>query len=356
MSARSNDGTRGQALDERHVAVLHEIIRAHIRSGEPIGSQAVARAARLGLSSASIRSVMAELEESGLLVQPHRSAGRVPTDRAYRVYVDSMIGQPRVALSQASTIDRALHDSRGEVAELLGEASRQLSRLSQQVGVVLAPDLGRTVVEHLEFVRLEGRRVVAILVSPSGLVHNRILRIDDAPRQDELDRIGRYLSDEFGGMTLPQMREALRERLLVDRAAYDRLVSASLELGRRTVEVDGGEAEVFVEGASNLLDIPEFAEPGALRGLLRALEEKSTLIDLLGQVLAGEGVQVVIGEENPLSDMAGCSLVASTYGTPERPMGTVGIVGPTRMSYRRAIALVDYLSRVLSNLLSQTEN
>jgi heat-inducible transcriptional repressor len=356
MTAKTTGGLTGGALDERQAAVLMAIIRSHIRTGEPVGSLTAARGAGLTLSPASIRSIMAELEESGLLSQPHTSAGRVPTDRAYRVYVDEMIGEPQVVATQASSIERALRGRQGEVAELLNEASRQLSLFSNQVGLVLAPDLSRTVVEHLEFVRLDEARVVAILVSRSGLVHNRILQVERAPDQQELERVGRYLSDEFRGLTLPEIRDALRQRLWVERAAYDRLTAASLELGRRAVEAEGPGAEIFVEGASNLLMLPEFADPGALRGLFRALEEKSLLIDLLSQMLEGGGVRVVIGEENPLSDLARCSLVASSYGSPERPMGTVGIVGPTRMRYSRAIALVDYLARVLTRLLSNTEN
>jgi heat-inducible transcriptional repressor len=197
---------------------------------------------------------------------------------------------------------------------------------------------------------------VAILVGRAGLVHNRILELDRVPDQDELERIGRYLSDEFGGMPLERMRDALRQRLREERAIYDRLVAASLDLGHKAVEAEASAGELFVEGASNLLHLPEFADLDVVRTLFRALEEKRVLIDLLGRVLEGEGIQVVIGEENPLSDLARCSLVASNYGSAERPMGTVGIVGPTRMEYPRAMALVSYLAGALSRLLVNTEN
>jgi heat-inducible transcriptional repressor len=299
---------------------------------------------------------MAELEECGMLAQPHRSAGRIPTDRAYRHLVDHLIGEPQVAPAQARAIDRALEQSRGEVAELLVQASRQLSLGSRQVGLVMAPDLRRVIVEHLEFVRLDARRVVAILVARSGLVHNRILEPEPVPDQAELDRIGRYLSDEFGGMSLPRMRAALRRRLKEQRAIYDQLVQASLALAREAVDVEQDGAEVFVEGASNLLRLPEFSDLDELRVLFRALEEKKVLIDLLGHVLEGAGSRVMIGGENPLSGLARCSLVASTYGSSEGPMGTVGIVGPTRMEYPRAIALVNYLARALTRILSRKDN
>ena len=343
------------APESRQAEVLREVVRQHIRSGEPIGSAAVTRGARLGLSPASVRSVMAELEERGLLCRPHASAGRIPTDRAYRLYVDSLQPRPRMAPTEAHAIEQALAGSRGELGELFVEASRQLSRFSQQVALVLAPDLDRIVVDHLELVRLDAQRVMAIVVARSGVVHNRILPVDEPLDPAELERIGRYLSTEFGGLTLPAMRAALERSLGQERAIYDRLLARSLELGRRAVEL-GHEAELFVEGASNLLSLPDFSDLEQLRALLRTLEDKRTLIDLLERLIESAGVQVVIGQENPLFDLTRCSLVASTYGAGGRVLGSVGIVGPIRMPYGRAMALVDHLSRVLSQMLSEPEN
>jgi len=343
-------------LDDRQAEVLKSVIREHILTGEPIGSKRVARGTRLDLSAASIRHVMAELEERGLLAQPHTSAGRVPTDQAYRLYVDQMIRKPRVGTSQAQEIDRALTRSRGEVADLLGEASRQLSYFSNQVGLVLAPDLERIIVEHLEFVRLDRHRVVAILVGRSGVVHNRILRVAEPLDQADFDRIGRYLSAEFGGQTLTEMRDRLSQRVRQDRATYDRLMVQSLQLAQQALDAGEPEGTIFVEGASNLLDTPEFADVDEARALLKTLEQKKTLIELLSRLLDRRGVQVVIGRENPTTDLSRCSLVTSAYGSGDRVMGTVGIVGPTRMEYDRAIALVEYLAQLLSRLLAAEGN
>jgi heat-inducible transcriptional repressor len=300
-------------LDARHAEVLREIVRHHIQTGEPIGSATVSRAVKLGLSAASIRQ------------------------------------------GQAAAIERALVESRGEIEELLGEASRQLSFFSHQVGLVLAPELRRLIVDQLEFVRLDARRVMAILVARSGVVHDRILDVSEPLEPQELERIGRHLTDELGGHTLPEMREILERRLREERAVYDRLMARSLELGRRALELQESEAELFVEGASNLLSPPEFSDLDLLRAVFRTLEDKRTLIDLLGRLLDSPGVRVVIGEENPLSELARCSLVASPYRAGERVMGTVGIVGPIRMPYGRAMALVDHLSRVLTRLLSPVD-
>jgi heat-inducible transcriptional repressor len=340
-------------LDPREREILKSIIQAHTLTGEPVGSRTLSRARGLDLSPATIRNIMADLEERGLLVQPHPSAGRVPTDRAYRLYVDRLMGEaPRMTAAQAQAIDQALLRSRGEIPELLSEASRQLSRFSKQVGVVLAPEFRRIVVEHLEFVRLEGPRVVAILVDRTGVVHNRILECEELLEQGELDRIGRYLSEQFGGRTLPEMRELLLLRMKEDSAAYDRLVTRSLEFGRRAVEGGDPGAGIFVEGASNLLGSPDFVDLRRMKHLLRTLEEKSRLVELLSLMLEGSGVQVIIGQESPVEALSDLSLVASTYRSGDRVMGTVGIVGPTRMEYARAIALVDHLARVLTRLLS----
>jgi heat-inducible transcriptional repressor len=261
-----------------------------------------------------------------------------------------------MAADQTLAINEALGGHQGEITELLEEASRQLSRLSNQVGVVLAPELRRIVVEHVEFVRLDLHRVVAILVGRSGVVHNRLLEVEEPLRQPELDRIGRYLSEEFRGLTLAEMRRTLERRMSEERAAYDRLVARSLDLGRRTVAADST-AELFVEGTANLLDHPEFsADPQPVQELMRAVEQKRTLIDLLGRVLEDEGLQVIIGDEHPQKDLARYSLVASTYGAGGQVIGTLGIVGPTRMEYAQAIALVEYLAQVLSRFFSRPDN
>jgi heat-inducible transcriptional repressor len=347
----TEDGTRDH-LTPREREVLKSVIRSHIVTGEPVGSKTVSEGASLDLSPATIRNVMSDLEERGLLNQPHTSAGRIPTDRAYRLYVDRLMGRPKMSAAHARAIDEAMLGSRGGISELLEEASRQLSRFSHQVGVVLAPELRRIVVEQLEFVRLGRRRVVAIVVGKSGLVHNRIFDLEEPIEQDELDTIGRQLSERYTGRTLPEMRAEIRERQSEAQVDYDRLLHKTLELGRRAAEGPPAGGEIFIEGTSNLLGSPDFTDLERMRSLLQTLEEKERLVDLLGRVLGEVGTRVVIGEENPMVDLADCSVIASSYGTDANVMGTVGIVGPTRMEYARAVALVDYLARVLSRLLS----
>ena len=339
-------------LGPRESEVLRSLIHAHLATGEPVGSKAVSRELGLELSPATIRNIMASLAERGMLSQPHTSAGRVPTDSAYRIYVDRLMDRPRIAASRARAIAEALERSTGEFDDLLTEASRQLAQLSTNVGVVMAPTVRRIVVQRLEFVRVHDRRVVAILIGRSGLVHHRILDVPEAFDQEELNRIARYLSDEFSGMTIPAMRQAVLARMREVRQAYDRLRSRGLDLGRRTLEGREGETEVFVDGAANLLSKPEFADVETLRALLRALEEKQRLVALLSRVLESQGAQVVIGQESLDADLTQCSVVASSYYAGRRVMGTVAIVGPKRMEYGKAVALVDCLATVLTRLLT----
>ncbi|MCP3982410.1 MAG: heat-inducible transcription repressor HrcA [bacterium] len=356
MAGKPQKTPAEKTLAARQVEVLRAIIRQHLVSGEPVASKSVLRGVKLDLSAASIRSVMAELEERGLLEQPHTSAGRVPTDTAYRLYVDEMI-RPRMTLQQAQAIDDALERSRGDVPEMLSEASRQLSQFSNQVGLVLSPEIQRVIVKHLEFVRLDAKRVVSILVAGSGVVYNRVLDVDEALTQGELDRIGRQLTEEICGRTLPEMRDLLMQRLSEDQAAYDQLLARALRLGQQAVSAEGLDPDVIVEGTANLIESPEFADLDVLRGLMRTLDEKKTLVGLLGRVLGGDGgPQVVIGEESHVSDLASCSLIASNYGVGDRVVGTVGIVGPRRMEYARTIALVDHLAQALSRMLFEADN
>ena len=343
-------------LAPREREILRALIHAHVLTGEPVGSRTVADSGRDVGSSATVRAAMGVLEERGLLAQPHTSAGRVPTDAAYRMFVDHLMGPVRIPAASAQQIDEALRSVGGEFEDLLAQASRMLSRFSSGVGLVVAPEIRKIVVERVEFARLGGRRVMAIVVGRSGVVHHRMLEVDSSIDQEELDRVSRYLNDEFRGMTLPRMREELLRRMTEERARLDLLVSRSLELGRQAVEVQDEDTEMFVEGTANLVDHPEFADVGRMRTLLFALDEKTRLVQLLGRVLDSGGVQVLIGSEAPDASLDGLSLVASRYRAGERALGSIGIVGPTRMSYVRAIALVDYLARRLTELLADPDS
>jgi heat-inducible transcriptional repressor len=300
---------------------------------------------------------MADLEEAGLLWQPHTSAGRVPTDRGYRFYVDSLLPPQRISSSDERVIRETLQGGAPELAELLERASRLLSRLSRNLGIVVAPGLSKTVLKHVEFLRLHGRRVLALFVSKSGALHNRVVELDENIPQEELTRMGNFLSERFSGKTLPQVRQELLRLMSEEKALYDRLLQRAMELGVWMFEQSEDlQAGVFIEGTSNLLARAgtEGLEP--MRDLFRAFEDKHHIVQVLNQCLTSEGVQVLIGSENPAPELRPMSLVMSSYRSGNNPVGTLGVVGPMRMEYARAVALVDAIARACTEALQERSN
>ena len=355
------DQPRDVTLDRRSQEVLEAVVESYIQKGEPVGSRVVSRLSSEGLSAATIRNVMAELEESELLTQPHTSAGRVPTDLGYRLYVDSLMKARRLRRDEEQMIESSLLSTPTELHDLFATVSRVLSRFSHHLGVVVSPHISRARLKETEFVRLGKGRILVIIVAVSGMIHNKIIETEGDHAQEKLDRIGRYLSDEFRGNTLTEIRDRILEMMGQEKALYDSLLRDALALGRASLEIEEekglGGGEVFVDGTSNLLSEPEFASINRLKGLFRTFEEKHELLRVLNSCLEVEqpGVKVLIGSENPHPDLAACTLVASSYGTGAGTLGTLGIIGPTRMEYARAIALVDSVARLFSDALVRYE-
>ncbi|HXI01620.1 MAG TPA: heat-inducible transcriptional repressor HrcA [Candidatus Saccharimonadales bacterium] len=345
-------------LGRREQQILYAIVEEHVSSGEPVSSRAISRKGPERISSATVRNTMADLEEQGLLEQPHASSGRVPTELGYRVYVDHLMRRGRVGSKDEEYIQRSLGQPVEEASEMFSQVSRVLSKVSRQVGVVVTPNLTSLRLKHIEFVRLGPRRVVAILVAASGMLHNKVIESDDEYTQEQLDRSGRYLTETFQGLTLPEIRERIRTMMSEERAAYDKMLRDALELGHASmsgVKGEGGVGQVFLDGASNLVVAPEFADVARLQGILRTLDERDSLMRLLTRCIeeGDPGVRVLIGSETDLPDLNLCTLIASTYGPDGSPRGALGVIGPTRMEYAKAVALVDYVSRFFGSLLTR---
>jgi heat-inducible transcriptional repressor len=341
-----------EALAERDRQILFAIVTDYIQSAEPVGSRTIARKYGLNLSPASVRNVMADLEEAGYLSQPHTSAGRIPTDKGFRAYVDSLEPRPLTRHEQERIRSRyqgAPHDS----VEVMRETSRVLSALSNLAGVVVAPRLESTRFRHIEFVRLKGRDILVVLVSDTGAVHNKLIRSDEALTQDRLHEIANYLNGVVAGLTLDQARARLVDEMQADKAAYDQLYAEAQALARQALE--GAEAagggELFLEGALAIIEQPEFASVEKMKALFKAFEDKSLLVRLLDKSMQARGMQVLIGHETEVSPIAGCSLILSHYTQGDRIVGTLGVIGPTRMNYQRVIPLVDYTARLVSRFL-----
>jgi heat-inducible transcriptional repressor len=338
-------------ITPRQRQILKAVIHDYITSGEPVGSRSIARRYLSGLSAATIRNVMADLEEVGYLSQPHTSAGRVPTDLGYRFYVDSLMRRPKLSKVDESRIEKGIRPSWGQAEELMQGTSRILSDLSRFAAVVLAPKLTQNTWRRIDFVHLNRERILVVLVADSGLVQQKVIVIDEVIEQTELDRISRYLNTLLGGVTLHQVRNRIVARMAEERDEFYQLMRRALELSNKTMEGEGG--EVYIGGAANIAHQPEFADVKKMKEMFQAFEEKSRLVKILDQFLAPGGVRVLIGGESEIRELRELSLIASPYKSGDHVLGVLGIVGPKRMAYERMVALVDFTARLMSKILTE---
>ncbi len=303
---------------------------------------------------------MSDLEEAGYLSQPHTSAGRVPTDQAYRFYVDGLIGQLRVSRQDEARINKSLMDeeTRLRPETFLERTSQLLSQISDNVGVVVSLTRSQDALEQVEFIRLSDGRVLVVTVMEAGIVQNRVVRLEEELSQDELDRTARYLNANYRGLTLSAIRGALLEQMSEEKALYDRLLKTAILVCDRGLASDS-EADVYVDGAATIIDKPDFADTERMRALFRMFEEKSRLVRLLDQCLSEPlrgGAHIQIGTESRTPLMRDCSIVASPLNVGDRRMGGIGVVGPTRMEYARVIGIVDYVAKLFERVLLDNRN
>ena len=339
------------ALPERDRRILGVVVSAYIEQGEPVSSLWLAKG-RLGVSSATLRNVLARLEEQGYVRQPHTSAGRVPTDLGYRNYVDNVLAERR-ASRPAPNVEARLRRA-GSVDDLLSHVSQEVSRASHQVGFAIAPSADTTTLEHLNFVPLDGGKILVVVVAAGGHVSHKIIEPTEQYDQTELAQASAYLNNEFKGRTLFDVRQMVIERLREERTLYDVLMARALRLASATLAHVDSDPVIYVQGTSMLLEDVSTDDTDvtleALRALMQMIEEKARLVRLLDDYLGGDGLTVVIGSEHPSSELRRFSLVFSTYSD-GRGTGAVGVIGPTRMHYSRAINAVDSLSRVVSRVV-----
>jgi heat-inducible transcriptional repressor len=340
-------------LTAREREVLKDIILMYVLSAEPVSSRSISKHSQLGLSSASIRNVMSDLEELGYLRQPHTSAGRVPTGAGYHLFAESLMGAQTVPARVRRYIDEHLREAPADADGLVAVTSHLLSELSQQVGIVVCPAIGETVLRAIEFVPLTGSRVLVVIVSESGFVDNKVIDTDKPLPREELVRSSNYLTENFAGLTLRQIRDRLLVAMAEERAKVDELLGSTLELARRSLDL-AADREVLVDGTSALLVQPELADVLRVRRLIETFADKARLVEMLNACVRGQGVRVVIGEDSDLTSELDFSLVATRYGVGDRERGTLGIFGPSRMEYQRVIPLVHYLGETLSQMLTST--
>lgn len=352
--------------DTRAQAVLAAVIREHLRTGEPVGSRTVSErcSGASGWSSATVRNVMAELEEAGLVEQPHTSAGRVPTDKGYRFYVDHLLGEAQLSAADAEAVDSLLGMPRGQGSvsshhRLMEKVSHLLSELSENVGIVISPAPAGSRLQHIEFMRVADGRILVVLVFAPNIVQHKIVRIDEPLTQEELERTARYLNAEFSGKTLVKIRAEILQLMRAEKALYDRLLHHAMLLCEQSLGDDEETAgEVFIDGASNILVKPDFNDLERLRALFRTLEEKSRLVKLLNECIEPDaffgGVRVRIGRELGTPAMQTCALISAPYrlGGGDA-VGTISVVGPMRVEYARLIGVVNYVAHSVERVLCE---
>lgn len=342
-------------LDPRAREVLREIVLQHIASGEPIGSRTLSKCDKFHLSPASLRNVMADLEDLGFLAQPHTSAGRIPTDRGYRFFITHLMKSRTLSQRERDSIDEEVR-SATEMDEVLHLSSSVLSKLSDQVGVVFMPTLLQFVIRSMDFILVAENKIMCVAVGTNGVVVNKVIETRFSFTRDELEKIGRFISVEFSGCTLDVVRRRLIRMTEQERAHHDQMLQKTISLGIEAVnDVAPFEHDLYVEGAASILNKPDFADAASMRKTFLALQEKEKLVDILETCLSEEGLQILIGSESDFTQMHNFSIVARRYGSTSAPLGMVGIIGPMRMEYARMAPLVDYISRALSRKIEEHE-
>jgi len=339
--------------DGREQEILTAIVETFIATGEPVGSRTLARTSREGLSAATIRNVMADLVDAGYLEQPHTSAGRVPTAAAYRYYVEQISGNTRLSLENESIIQDSLTGVT-EVQEFMERTSHVLSLISHGVGVTVASSGPRNALEHVYFSRLGDQKVLAVVVTRSGVVRDRVLRLDLA--QADLDLAARYINENFRGWTMTEMRSEIARRIEQERSEYDRLMQSIEQLYKEGALAASDTPEaVFVEGAANLLTGEQDRQ--RLQDMLRTLEEKEKVVKLLGAYLdtRQEAVRVVIGLDQTLPSMRNFVLIGAPARVGDEVRGSLAVIGPTRLDYQHTMSAVSYIARLFDKLLNESE-
>ena len=337
-------------LDDRSRTLLKTLIEHYIADGQPVGSRALSKFSSLDLSPATIRNVMADLEEMGLVASPHTSAGRIPTPKGYRLFVDSLLIVQPIAPNQAALLEGQLQADAPQ--RVMTHAAQLLSNLSSFAGVVVTPRRGG-IFRHVEFLRLGERRVLLIVVSPEGDVHNRILQTDRDFTPSELMEAGNYINSNYAGLDFEAVRKRLRGELTALREDISALMTLAVEAGADVFKAP--DDEVLVSGERRLLDVTDLSDNmSRLRRLFELFEQKTSLARLLDASTQGQGVQIFIGGESALVPIEELSVVAAPYEIDGRVVGTLGVIGPTRMAYERVIPIVDITAKLLSTALSQS--
>ena len=341
-----------QELNERSREIFRRLVETYMETGEPVGSRTISRRLHGRLSPASVRNVMADLEELGLLHSPHTSAGRLPTEAGMRMFVDGLLELGNLTADERASIEGRCTSSGRSLQDVLTEASSMLSGLSRCAGLVLAPK-GDNRLKHVEFVSLGPDRALVVMVNEAGLVENRVIDLPPGMTAEMMVEASNYLNARLRGRSIDAARHDVLSEIQQRRAELDSVTSRLIETGLATWGGGEGPPTLIVSGRSNLLDdVHALADLERVRKLLDELENKESLLKLMEETQQAEGVRIFIGAENQLFTLSGCSMIVAPYRNSRRQIvGAIGVIGPTRLNYARIIPMVDYTAQVVSRLI-----
>lgn len=339
------------AINERAQHFLKVLIQRYIQDGQPVGSRTLARDSGLDLSPATIRNVMSDLEDMGLVASPHTSAGRIPTGAGYRMFVDSMLSLQPIEERLIRQVQHELKLPADPGTGLVTSASRMLSDMTRMAGVVMVPKRNQEKVRQIEFVSLSNTRVLAVIVTTAGEILNRIIETSRQFNRSELEQLSNYITAHYAGRDLESVRRQVFDEMQATRADMDKLMAEALNMAQAAFGEADDAPDMVVSGQTNLMDFDELAQMDRLRGLFNAFTEKQEILHLLDRCLEADGVQIYIGEESGYTTLKDCSVITAPYEVDDEVIGVLGVIGPTRMAYDKVIPIVDITAKLLGAAL-----
>lgn len=339
-------------MDERKKKILRAIVQDYINTAEPVGSRTIAKKFDLGISPATIRNEMSDMEEMGLIEQPHTSSGRVPSDAGYRYYVDCLMDRPKLKLEDKTVIERETTKRIAEIQEVISHTSKLLSQLTSLTSIVIGPQKGKSSFSQMHFLPYQPGQAIMVIVKENGVVENQIVDIGENVTAEELQQIATVFNQKMRGHSMGDVRRSLLHEIYSELTRQRSLIDNALELLSVIFEeTPEDKNKVYLGGTLNMLNQPEFRDVEKIKGLFQVFEEDEQVKKLL--IPTSGGLSVTIGGENTLKELQDCSIIAATYQIDGEQVGTIGLIGPTRMDYSKAMAMVDFMTKTLTELLTK---
>ena len=354
--AGSTTDKQGVELNERAGLILRALVQSYIHDGQPVGSRKLSKSTGLSLSPASIRNVMSDLEELGFIAAPHTSAGRIPTPRGYRFFVDTLLKLQEAQGSDISDLQKQiLVDDTGDARELASSVSSLLSSMTEMAGLVTLPRVSHVVLRQVEFLPISNHRVLAILVVNDHEVQNRILHLDREYSESELKRAANYLNTTYAGKELNKVRDLVIEEMRLTQRSMNQLMIDTISIAQQALTIDTPAQEYVMAGEAQLMNFHELSDIDKLKQLFEAFNQKREMLGLLDQSIVADGVKIFIGEESGYQLLGDCSIVTAPYRVDDEIVGVLGVIGPTRMAYERVIPIVDVTAKLVGAALKSAQ-